>query len=332
MSVLLYYVIFVIFLKFCLFKESNSQFCYTDPTCGPATWPGVCTTGGMQSPINFDGMDTTVAFLPSNFRHVWENLPIAKNFLILNAGHTVEVLFPPGQEPKLKGSAIGLPGEYTFAQLHFHWGTSDTGGSEHTLFGKQYALEMHMVHYATPYGSYAAASVAPNDPNAVAILAIFFEISPVNNVALIPITKAIPLVRRFNRSQEIDVTGFLNLKNLLPAHLNFYRYEGSLTSPDCHENRVWTVFKQPVKISKQQMKQFRTVFDDRGEIIVENHRPLQARNGRPITFYFVTESLFDKILKFFTAYLSAWKEILLFPFQFLGNPTLFTLSFGRKLE
>lgn len=189
-----------------------------------------------------------------------------------------------------------------------------------------------MVHYATPYGSYAAASVAPNDPNAVAILAIFFEISPVNNVALIPITKAIPLVRRFNRSQEIDVTGFLNLKNLLPAHLNFYRYEGSLTSPDCHENRVWTVFKQPVKISKQQMKQFRTVFDDRGEIIVENHRPLQARNGRPITFYFVTESLFDKILKFFTAYLSAWKEILLFPFQFLGNPTLFTLSFGRKLE
>ena len=45
-----------------------------------------------------------------------------------------------------------LTDTYKILQFHFHWGsTSDTGteatpGSEHTYDGKQYLMEMHIVH------------------------------------------------------------------------------------------------------------------------------------------------------------------------------------------
>ena len=35
-----------------------------------------------------------------------------------------------------------LSGEYQMLQLHFHWGGDDTRGSEHTIDGKEYPLEV----------------------------------------------------------------------------------------------------------------------------------------------------------------------------------------------
>lgn len=35
----------------------------------------------------------------------------------------------------------GLPGRFRTAQFHFHWGRSNSGGSEHTLNGHRYPLE-----------------------------------------------------------------------------------------------------------------------------------------------------------------------------------------------
>ena len=35
---------------------------------------------------------------------------------------------------------------FTLEQIHFHWGPSDSEGSEHTENGTAYPLEMHMVN------------------------------------------------------------------------------------------------------------------------------------------------------------------------------------------
>ena len=37
----------------------------------------------------------------------------------------------------------GLLGNFTTAQFHLHWGSSDSKGSEHTIDGKQYAAEVN---------------------------------------------------------------------------------------------------------------------------------------------------------------------------------------------
>ena len=38
----------------------------------------------------------------------------------------------------------GLGDMYKVAQLHFHWGNEDEQGSEHTLDGKSYPLEVRV--------------------------------------------------------------------------------------------------------------------------------------------------------------------------------------------
>ena len=37
------------------------------------------------------------------------------------------------------------------------------------------------------------------------------------------------------------------------APLDFWRYEGSLTTPPLLESVIWTVFKKPIQISKDQV-------------------------------------------------------------------------------
>ena len=47
-----------------------------------------------------------------------------------------------GQTLTLSGG--DLPEDYIFAQLHFHWGTTDSEGSEHTVDGHEYPLEVRI--------------------------------------------------------------------------------------------------------------------------------------------------------------------------------------------
>ena len=45
-----------------------------------------------------------------------------------------------------------------------------------------------------------------------------------------------------------------SLDSFLPSNRDeFYRYEGSLTTPKCQETVVWTVFTNPIQISQKQV-------------------------------------------------------------------------------
>ena len=53
--------------------------------------------------------------------------------------------------------------------------------------------------------------------------------------------------------QRVQVPGF-NIRALLPARLDeYYRYDGSLTTPPCYPSVLWTVFRDHVTISRKQV-------------------------------------------------------------------------------
>lgn len=59
--------------------------------------------------------------------------------------------------------------------------------------------------------------------------------------------------------QAVDLASTFRLGTLLPhvAQLSrYYRYQGSLTTPDCSEAVIWTVFEEPVGISREQVMGF----------------------------------------------------------------------------
>ena len=61
------------------------------------------------------------------------------------------------------------------------------------------------------------------------------------------------ILRKF-AEKGVHVPHF-DLRTLLPpVTKEYYRYEGSLTTPPCAETVVWTVFKHPQTISEAQVQ------------------------------------------------------------------------------
>ena len=47
--------------------------------------------------------------------------------------------------------------------------------------------------------------------------------------------------------------------NLLPSNRNdYFRYQGSLTTPSCDETVMWTVLTEPVSLTKRQVNAKKT--------------------------------------------------------------------------
>lgn len=54
--------------------------------------------------------------------------------------------------------------------------------------------------------------------------------------------------------QKVHIPAF-DIQSLLPKDLRrYYRYNGSLTTPPCHQGVTWTLFHERVQISKAQVK------------------------------------------------------------------------------
>ena len=65
-----------------------------------------------------------------------------------------------------------LEGEYQLAQFHAHWGGENARGSEHTVDGKAFSAELHLVHYNTKYGDLGT---AVDKPDGLAVLGMFIK-------------------------------------------------------------------------------------------------------------------------------------------------------------
>ncbi|XP_055861353.1 uncharacterized protein LOC106050470 [Biomphalaria glabrata] len=233
-----------------------------------------------QSPINIETnltqADEKLQVL--TFKNYDGSSPVTMK--LKNTGHAAQVDFSGAEISVSNG---GLPDEYVASQLHFHWGSHDLIGSEHLIDDHSYPMELHIVHYKKSLGSLAAAAT---EAEGLAVLGIFFQISSNDNPALNSIIQNLGSIQMPDTSVEIPT---FSLNSILPANrVDFYRYEGSLTTPRCLESVIWTVFKDSVPISSAQLDKFRNIRsserDQNGQNIalVDNTRHVQYLNGRVV--------------------------------------------------
>ena len=179
----------------------------------------------------------------------------------------------------------GLDGEYELWQFHAHWGDVDWRGSEHTVDGQMYPGELHLVHWNR--SKYDSPSIAAGEPDGLAVLAIFLEVGS-EHPEFQKISCKLPLIPNkgdkiyFSDEEKVDPAKLLpqmdsDDSDTEEAPLNFWRYEGSLTTPPCSESVIWTIFKNPIQISDEQMESMRNLECNSQDApvlkMVNNYRP-----------------------------------------------------------
>ncbi|KAJ8302482.1 hypothetical protein KUTeg_018878 [Tegillarca granosa] len=91
---------------------------------------------------------------------------------IENCGFSFKVNM--SRQSDIKGGP--LESTYKLEQFHLHWGSCDSQGSEHTIDGKKYAAELHLVHWnSTKYQSFGD---AVNKPDGLAVFGIMLDVGP----------------------------------------------------------------------------------------------------------------------------------------------------------
>ncbi|XP_077467739.1 carbonic anhydrase 4b [Stigmatopora argus] len=253
----------------------QSQVSCSDTCLGPDQWGRSFPecNGRSQSPVNI----VTRKVLPDQrlapfhflgYRHAFHGN-------LSNNGHTVQLDLPAGMQ--IKGGNLSTA--YTALQLHFHWGKDGGPGSEHTIDGELYPMEMHIVHIKEGYDSL---SQAASDPEGLAVLAIFFQESNSANKKLEPLLKAL---KRIPRPSNKTIVHGISLQMFLPPHghlRDYFRYHGSLTTPDCAQSVVWTVLENAVPLSRQQLSTFSQLRFSDGRPMANTFRAVQPLNGRRV--------------------------------------------------
>ncbi|XP_029027216.1 carbonic anhydrase 4b [Betta splendens] len=262
---------------------SGAEWCYQSQitcnhTCtGPDTWGHISSqcSGQSQSPINI----VTRKMLPDGRLTPFQFIGYQDTFhsILINNGHTVELDLP--SSIKIKGG--NLAATYKAVQLHLHWGKEGRLGSEHTIDGERFPMEMHIVHIKQEYNSLTQ---AVTDSTGVAVLGFFFKESPSANKKYDPLINALMNIKQ--PSTNTTVTGVSLDMFVLPQEnmSKYLRYDGSLTTPNCNEAVVWTLFEDTVHLSREQLAAFFQLKFSNGEKMVETYRPVQPVNGRQVYY------------------------------------------------
>uniref|UniRef100_A0A670YGL8 Carbonic anhydrase n=1 Tax=Pseudonaja textilis TaxID=8673 RepID=A0A670YGL8_PSETE len=249
--------------------------------------------GKLQSPINIQR--SKVRFNPDLEPLQLQGYGYRRDaFKMTNNGHSVVIHLPSSMK-----IIKGLPGKFTAIQLHLHWGGTEkeNSGSEHTIDGLRYMAELHIVHYNSE--AYPSLDAAKNKPDGLAVLAFLFVVSTtiyaMRNAYYSDFIAKLAKIKYAGYSTTLDS---LDIIAMLPENLsNFYRYHGSLTTPPCTENVIWTVFDTPIKLSYTQIDLLEnTLLDWKNKTLRNDYRQIQPLNKRVVKASF-SPRLFEGTLQ-----------------------------------
>lgn len=225
-----------------------------DKADGPARWGelhsdwAICASGRSQSPIDLRDTTPGASAGPLAFSNAPTRLTVAHQTHVVDAldnGHTIQVTMDVGDTLHI--------GEKDFQLLQYHFHSP----SEHTVEGRHFPMEMHMVHR--------------NDAGDLAVIGVLVEAGE-HNAAFDAVWENLP----DTPGEEVHLENVdIDVDDLLPRNLRSWRYRGSLTTPPCSESVQWIVLQEPIELDLQQIDKFRKIFP-------HNNRPVQPLFGRTV--------------------------------------------------
>lgn len=230
-------------------SKENELWTYQGET-GPEHWSEIekesqCD-GKQQSPINIINInainDLTLKPVETQYSSS------VKIHEVTNNGHSIQYNFEKGDY------IIFDEKNFDLKQIHFH------EPSEHTINGIRYPLEMHLVHVSKD--------------NNIVVIAIMAEEGK-SSEAFTFLEKYLPI--NTGETKQINTNFDLNLN--LPKNRDYYKYNGSLTTPPCTENVTWLVYKNPIFVSFEQVIELQKLMP------INNYRTTQPLNGRIVKQY-----------------------------------------------
>ena len=195
---------------------------------GPENWGKLkpeweaCLTGIKQSPVRLS-LDEATKVPSETLQFDYQNVSAS----LVNNGHALQVNVA-------EGSSFSIGGKrYKLLQFHAHT------PSEHIVDGKQFPMEIHLVHQA--------------DDKSFAVVGVLVE-TPAGapaDVGLAAALKEFPT--QINDPREFSRK--VNPERWMPAadKRGYFNYPGSLTTPPCTEGVTWYVMREPIKVSQEQV-------------------------------------------------------------------------------
>ncbi|XP_022874799.1 alpha carbonic anhydrase 7-like [Olea europaea var. sylvestris] len=237
--------------------DDESEFSYEeDSKNGPAHWGEIkpewrmCNSGSTQSPI--DLLNERVEVVSHLGRLHRDYKP--SNATLINRGHDMMLSWEAG------AGSIQINGTlYQLRQCHWH------SPSEHTLNGRRFDLEIHMVHESMD--------------NRTAVIGIMYKIGRPDSFLSMMKQDFKALVDTRNVERAV---GIIDPKLIKLGSRKYYRYIGSLTVPPCTQDVSWTILRKVRTVTREQVKLFREAVHDEYET---NARPIQPINHRRIKLY-----------------------------------------------
>ncbi len=221
--------------------KTFAQWGYKDKLA-PAYWAildekyKICEDGKNQSPINIeDTISTTL-----------EELTFYDDSRATTFEYDAKVLkvnFSRGNSVEFLNSS------YSLKQMVFHT------PAENKIENENFPMEVQLIH--------------TDNKGSTLILSVLVEEDDETNIVLNKLLRNIPLNIGDKNELKSDVYGY----DILPEEKTYFTFDGSLTNPPCTEGVKWIVFKNTIKASKNQIKDFQ-------ELMGNNARPIQNKNGR----------------------------------------------------
>ncbi|KAM6216896.1 carbonic anhydrase 6 [Rhynchocyon petersi] len=257
--------------------QHGSQWTYSDGALDQKHWPDYYKTcgGQRQSPINLQ--KRMVQYNPKLKKLNLKGYEAQEGpFPITNNGHTVQIQLPHTMTLTTSDGT-----KYIAEQMHFHWGGghSEMSGSEHTVDGMRFMVEIHVVHYNSKYKSY---DIAKDAPDGLAVIAALCEVkNDAENTYYSELISHLQDIRY--AGQSTTLTG-LDIRDMLPRNLHYYfTYLGSLTTPPCTENVHWFVLAETVTLSRTQIAMMEnSLLDHQNKTLRNDYRKTQPLNQRVV--------------------------------------------------